>query len=55
MNGYEITGIGSAAFEIVGPAHSKVKKKKTTNQKRSVKNSFMCLGLCVVEEHEDRR
>lgn len=54
MNGYEITGIGSAAFEIVGPAHSKVKKEKTTNQQRSVKNSFMCLGLCVVEEHEDR-
>ena len=31
MNGYEITGIGGAAFEM-GPAHSKVKKKKINNK-----------------------
>lgn len=45
MNGYEITGTGSAAFEIMGPVCSKAKCKK----------GFMCLGLHVVEEHEDRR
>lgn len=46
MNAYEITGTGSAAFEIMGPVCSKAKK---------CKKGFMCLGLHVVEEHEDRR
>ena len=46
MYGYEITGTGSAAFEIMGLACSKAKK---------CKKGFMCLGLYVVEEHEDRR
>lgn len=47
MNGYEITGIGSAAFEIVGPAHSKVKKEKNNQPtKKCEKQLHVSRSLC---------